>query len=161
MFGIFKKKKSVELAAPLTGKVVKLAEVPDEVFSQKMVGDGLAIEPTEGVLVSPVDGVIKQIFPTKHAVGIETKEGAEILIHIGINTVELQGEGFEKLAEEGDKVKVGDEIIKVDLDYIKENATSTITPVLITNMDDIKELKILDNQNVTSGEDKILSVEVK
>ncbi|TDX51380.1 PTS sugar transporter subunit IIA [Orenia marismortui] len=161
MFGIFKKKKSVELAAPLTGKVVKLAEVPDEVFSQKMVGDGLAIEPTEGVLLSPVDGVIKQIFPTKHAVGIETKEGAEILIHIGINTVELQGEGFEKLAEEGDKVKVGDEIIKVDLDYIKENATSTITPVLITNMDDIKELKILDNQNVTAGEDKILSVEVK
>ncbi|WP_027339116.1 PTS sugar transporter subunit IIA [Halonatronum saccharophilum] len=164
MFNIFKKngkeeiKKVVDLVSPLKGRVVKLSEVPDQVFSNKMVGDGLAIEPTEGLLVSPVEGVIRQIFPTKHAVGIETSEGLEILIHIGINTVDLNGEGFEKLAQEGDKVKAGDQLIKFDLDYIKENASSIITPILITNMDSVKELVFNDLKDVEKGKDQILSV---
>ncbi|PRX34738.1 PTS system IIA component (Glc family) [Orenia metallireducens] len=161
MLGLFKKKKAVELLAPLTGKVLDISEVPDEVFSQKMVGDGLAIEPTEGVLVSPVEGTIKQIFPTMHAVGIEAKSGAEILMHIGINTVELKGEGFKKFVETGAKVKPGDKLIEFDLDYIKENATSIITPVLITNMDAVKELSVVADSQVTAGSDAVLKVEMK
>ncbi|TDX51378.1 PTS sugar transporter subunit IIA [Orenia marismortui] len=160
MFGLFKKDKAVTLTSPLTGKVLDLSKVPDEVFSNKMVGDGVAIEPTDGVLVSPVKGTIKQIFPTKHAVGIETDEGVEILMHIGINTVELSGEGFEKLAEVGSKVKVGDKLIKFDLDYIEENATSIITPILITNMDDIKGIDRLSDGEVKLGENELLKVKL-
>jgi glucose-specific phosphotransferase system IIA component len=161
MLGFFKKSKSLELFAPVTGNVLDLADVPDDVFAKKMVGDGLAIEVTEGVLVSPVEGTIKQIFPTMHAVGIEAKSGAEILMHIGINTVELKGEGFEKLAKEGQKVKPGDELIKFDLDYVKENATSIITPVLITNINDMEELEVLAKGQVKAGNDKVLKVKMK
>ncbi len=158
MFGIFKKNKGLEVKAPLTGKVVDLTDVPDEVFSKKMVGDGVAIKPSEGKLVAPVAGTIKQVFPTKHAIGIETEEGVEILIHIGINTVELKGEGFEALISEGDQVKVGDQLLNFDLDYIKENASSTITPILITNMDDIKGLEVVATDKVVAENDEILKI---
>ncbi|WP_337960821.1 PTS sugar transporter subunit IIA [Caloramator sp. mosi_1] len=106
MFSFFKKKNNaIELNAHMVGNVVELANVPDEVFASKMLGDGLAIEPTEGVLYSPCDAEVVQVFPTKHAVGLKTKEGLEILLHIGIDTVQMQGEGFEAFVKEGDKVK--------------------------------------------------------
>ncbi len=160
MFGFLNKKDNIKLSSPLTGEVIQLKDVPDEVFSKKIVGDGIAIKPTEGRLVAPVDASIKQIFPTKHAVGLETEEGIEILIHIGIDTVELDGEGFKQLAEVGSAVKRGDELIQFDLDYIKENATSTITPILITNMDKIKDLKVANDGNVVSNSNTILNIEI-
>ncbi|GAB6137829.1 PTS sugar transporter subunit IIA [Halanaerobaculum tunisiense] len=119
MFNIFGSSTTeLNLVAPLTGEVVDLAEVPDDVFANRVVGDGLAIKPTGDTLVSPVEGVVKQLFPTKHAIGLETSEGVELLMHIGVNTVELDGEGFEKLTSEGAEVKPGDGLIKFDMDYI-------------------------------------------
>ncbi|MCK8816968.1 PTS glucose transporter subunit IIA [Natroniella sulfidigena] len=161
MFNIFKKKKEEEFVAPLTGEVLDLTEVPDQVFANKVVGDGVAIKPTKGELVAPVAGVVKQIFATKHAVGIETENNLEVLIHIGVNTVELDGAGFSQVVVEGDKVQPGDKLIEFDLDYIEENAKSSITPVLITNMDAIEELNRKEHTEVAAGEDKILEIKIK
>lgn len=97
--------KEETVIAPLTGKIVNIEEVPDPTFAQKMMGDGIAIEPTEGVVVSPVDGEIVQFFHTKHAIGIQSEAGAEILIHVGLETVSMNGEGFEGHVNVGDKVK--------------------------------------------------------
>lgn len=120
---IFGKKETVEsLLAPITGKVVEIEDVPDEMFNQKMLGDGIAIEPTEGVAVSPIEGEVVQLFPSKHAVGIRGNSGLEILIHIGLETVSLNGKGFEAHVQQGDKVKAGDKLISFDIDYIRENA---------------------------------------
>lgn len=134
-------KKSVEeqLVAPINGKVVSLDEVDDPVFSQRMMGDGIAIEPVDGKVVSPIAGEIVQIFPTNHAVGIKTKSGVEVLVHIGLETVSMEGEGFEGHVSTGDKVEAGDHLITFDPELVKEKAKSTITPVVITNFDDAVE----------------------
>lgn len=147
--------------APLSGKMVAIEEVPDPVFSQKMMGDGIAIEPNEGVVVSPVDGEIIQLFHTKHAIGIRSKSGAEILIHIGLETVNMNGEGFEAHVQEGDKVKVGDKLITCDLNLIKEKAASTITPMVITNGDIIEQLEKETPQNVEKATSKVFKLNVK
>ena len=118
MFGLFKNKE-ISLIKPIEGKIIKITKVEDPAFSQKMLGDGFAIEPTKGEVKSPVDGKIVQKFPTNHALGIETKEGIEILIHVGINTVELKGEGFKSFVKVGDKVKKGDKLLEFDIEFIK------------------------------------------
>lgn len=144
--------KSVIIHAPLTGEIKSITDVPDPVFSQKMMGDGFAIEPTEGIVESPVDGEIVQVFHTKHAVGIKSNEGVEVLIHVGLETVSLKGEGFEAHVSEGQKVNKGDKLLTFDLNYIKENAKSTITPVVITNGADIAEsINVVASGNVASG----------
>lgn len=120
--------------APLKGELKPITEVPDQVFAGKMMGDGFAIVPVEGTIVSPVNGKIVNLFPTKHAIGILSDTGREILIHVGIDTVNLKGQGFETLVAENDVVEQGQPLLKVDLDYIKEHATSTITPVVFTNL---------------------------
>jgi glucose PTS system EIICBA or EIICB component len=120
--------------SPIKGKIIPITEVPDQVFSGKMMGDGFAIEPAEGLVVSPVNGKIINVFPTKHAIGIESEQGREILIHFGIDTVKLKGEGFESFVSEGDTVKAGQKLLKVDLSFIKENAPSVITPIVFTNL---------------------------
>ncbi|MFJ5762895.1 glucose-specific PTS transporter subunit IIBC [Neobacillus sp. NPDC093182] len=120
--------------APLKGELKPITEVPDQVFAGKMMGDGFAIVPAEGTIVSPVNGKIVNLFPTKHAIGILSDAGREILIHVGIDTVNLKGQGFETLVSENDIVDQGQPLLKVDLDYIKEHATSTITPVVFTNL---------------------------
>jgi sugar PTS system EIIA component len=150
--------KTLQLLAPMTGKAVSLSSVPDPVFSEKMMGDGVAIEPSEGVVVSPVEGEILQVFPTKHAVGIRAKNGAELLIHIGLETVSLKGEGFETHVTQGDKVKEGDKLVTFDLSVISEKAKSTVTPVIITNTDQAAELKVLTEGNVEKGITPILEV---
>ncbi|MFC7440928.1 glucose-specific PTS transporter subunit IIBC [Laceyella putida] len=150
--------KQGEFAAPLTGKLLPLSEVPDQVFSQKMMGDGFAIEPTEGTVVSPVDGEIVNLFPTKHAIGIRANDGREVLIHVGIDTVNLEGKGFESFIAEGDKVKKGQKLLEVDLAYIKEHASSTITPIIFTNLPEGASVKL--NQTETKrGEENILTIE--
>ncbi|MBY6269369.1 glucose-specific PTS transporter subunit IIBC, partial [Parageobacillus thermoglucosidasius] len=129
-----KEVKTETIASPLTGEVVPLSEVPDQVFSQKMMGDGFAIMPTDGTVVSPVDGKIVNVFPTKHAIGIESAGGHEILIHFGIDTVKLNGQGFTALVQQGDEVKKGQPILSVDLEYVKNNAPSIMTPIIFTNL---------------------------
>ncbi|MGG3563594.1 glucose-specific PTS transporter subunit IIBC [Neobacillus rhizosphaerae] len=120
--------------APIKGEIKEITEVPDQVFAGKMMGDGFAIVPSEGLVASPVDGKIVNLFPTKHAIGILSDGGREILIHVGIDTVNLKGQGFETLVSENDRVVKGQPLLKVDLDYIKEHATSTITPIVFTNL---------------------------
>lgn len=128
--------------APLKGEIKPITEVPDAVFSGKMMGDGFAIVPSEGTVVSPVDGKIVNMFPTKHAIGILSDSGREILIHVGIDTVNLKGQGFEALIAENDRVEAGQPLLKVDLDYIGENATSIITPIVFTNLQQGEAIKI-------------------
>lgn len=136
MFGLNKKNNIiVDLMAPIPGKIIEITEVPDEVFSKKMVGDGIAIEPTSGLVVSPCNGTVVLVFSTNHALGIQTKEGLEILIHMGIDTVELKGEGFKRLTEVGKQVSTGDVLMEMNLDIIKSMGKHTVTPVIITNPD--------------------------
>ncbi|HDZ0241287.1 TPA: PTS transporter subunit IIABC [Staphylococcus aureus] len=118
--------------APLTGEVTPLSEVPDQVFSEKMMGDGIAIKPSQGEVRAPFNGKIQMIFPTKHAIGLVSDSGLELLIHIGLDTVKLNGEGFTLHVEEGQEVKQGDLFINFDLDYIRNHAKSDITPIIVT-----------------------------
>lgn len=159
MFKFFKSKE-FKMMAPLTGKAVAISQVPDEVFAQKMLGDGVAIEPTNGLVVAPCAGKVVQIFPTNHAVGIETKEGFDILIHLGIDTVELDGEGFERLVEEGQTVEMGTPLIKMDLEKVKEKGKSIITPVIVTTMDKVSNMETMTG-DVVAGKDTIISIKVK
>jgi PTS system glucose-specific IIA component len=162
---LFRKKgkpsKEIDVYTPVSGKILSLEEVPDPVFSEKMMGDGIAIEPSDGRVVAPFDGDIMQIFPTKHAVGIKAANGAEILIHVGLETVSMKGEGFESHVSQGDKVKKGDLLITFDLNLIREKANSTITPIIVTNGDMIENIAKKENDIVTAGEEVLLTVTVK
>lgn len=129
MFGLFKSKK-IEIHSPTTGELVDISSVPDEVFSTRMAGDGVAIIPTDDTFCSPIDGTISKIFPTNHAFIIKSGE-LEVIVHIGIDTVELKGEGFVALKTTGGKVKAGEPIIKADLDLIISSGRSTITPIVV------------------------------
>ena len=138
MFSFFKK--SVLVYAPTSGEVKRLEEVNDEVFSAKMAGDGVAILPESGTFCSPVEGKITRIFPTKHAFSVESR-GVEILVHIGLDTVELKGEGFKLLKSEGESVSVGDAIVEVDLDFLKLKGKDIITPIVVTDKS-VKDIKL-------------------
>lgn len=156
----FLKSKEVEIISPITGKAVAITEVPDPVFAEKMIGDGVAIEPSEGQVVSPCKGKVVQIFPTNHAIGIETKQGFDLLIHLGIDTVELDGKGFERLVEEGQNVEVGTPLINMDLDVVAGEGKNTITPVIITTMDKIENIDITTGL-VKAGKDAIIKMKIK
>lgn len=159
MFNFFKKNsnKEVKLVAPITGNTIDLSAVPDQVFSEKLAGDGIAIDPTGDIIVAPADGELSLVFKTMHAFAMTLSNGAEILVHIGIDTVSLNGEGFEQLAQPGTTIKAGTPIIKINRDFILSKGFSLITPVLITNMDIVKELKANVGINVTAGKDEIVS----
>ena len=146
------------LKSPLTGKVLPLSEVPDQVFSSGVMGKGIAIDPELGELVAPADGEITTIFPTGHAVGITTTDGAEILIHIGMDTVELNGNGFEILVKQGDLVKAGDLLIRFDIEAIRAAGYSVITPVVITNTDAFADILELDQKEIIANEDVLAIV---
>ena len=166
MFGFFKNKKNKEvtndakLVAAVSGKVLPLSEVPDPVFAQKMAGDGIAINPTGDVVVAPADGELSLVFNTKHAFAMTLDNGAELLVHIGVDTVSLEGQGFEQLAEAGTKVKAGTPIIKIDREFIKSKGLSLMTPVLITNPDSF-ELKAIENIDAVAGETTIVEYKAK
>jgi glucose PTS system EIICBA or EIICB component len=144
--------------SPLKGEIKPITEVPDAVFSEKMMGDGFAIVPAEGIVVSPVDGKIVTFFPTKHAIGLLADSGREILIHFGIDTVKLNGEGFEALASADDRVTRGQPLLKIDLDYVSKNAASTITPVIFTNLAEGEKVVIKKMGNVELNQENIISI---
>ena len=139
------------ISAPGNGEIMPLTAVPDQVFADKLMGDGIAFVPKDDVIVSPITGTVKTIFPTLHAIGLETPEGLEVLIHIGIDTVKLEGQGFENLVTTDDNVEVGQPLIKIDLDYIQAHAPSIITPIVITNLTN-QTLTIESAQPVTLGQ---------
>lgn len=144
--------------SPIKGEIKPITEVPDAVFSGKMMGDGFAIVPAEGIVVSPVDGKIVNLFPTKHAIGLLSDSGREILIHFGIDTVNLKGEGFEALVSENDRVQKGQPLLKVDLEHIKNNAKSTITPIVFTNLAEGEKIVINKTGNVDLNEENIIFI---
>ncbi|AGK96970.1 PTS system, glucose subfamily, IIA component [Clostridium pasteurianum BC1] len=138
----------MSIYSPTKGNLVRLELVPDDTFAKKMLGDGAALEIEEDIICAPQDGTIKVLFPSKHAFVVETKEGIEILVHIGLDTVNLQGEGFEAIAKVEDKVKVGDPIIKVNRDLIKSKGFNLITMVIVANIENIKDIIMLEEGNV-------------
>ena len=143
------------ILAPLTGKAVPLSEVPDPVFSEKVLGDGVAIIPADGKIVSPVDGEISTVAETSHAYGFTSEDGQEILVHVGLETVSLNGECFKVYGKAGDKVKAGDLVAEVDLEYLKEKEINPITPVLICSDTEGKELQYIEG-DVKAGESEVL-----
>lgn len=137
MFNIFKKKKQeLEVISCVEGILLPLKDVKDEVFSSGAIGRGVAVRPSSGRIVSPVDGMIRMIFPTNHAIGLETEEGLEFLIHVGIDTVKLKGDGFRRIAQEGQRVKAGDLLLEVDFAQLKEKGYDTDTLILLTTGED-------------------------
>ena len=162
LFDIFKKKEKtiVTIYSPMNGKVIELKEVPDEAFAQKMVGDGCAIEPDKGVICSPIDGQLMNIFPTSHAIIFETIDGLEMIVHFGIDTVKLDGKGFQKLREPG-PIKVGDEIVKYNLDEIKDGVPSTRSPIIINNMEKVEKIEIISLGKVVKIGEPIMKVTLK
>lgn len=158
MFNLFgKKNKDLEIFSPGVGKLIDLKDVPDPVFAEKMMGDGFAFIPEEGVIKSPVEGVISLMPDSRHAFGVTTAEGAEILVHIGMDTVALKGEGFETFKTMGDKVKVGEPIIEVNLTKVKDKVPSMATPIIITNMDEFE----IKNINLNAKEDEAVVEYIK
>ncbi|PTM59832.1 glucose-specific PTS transporter subunit IIBC [Desmospora activa] len=147
-----------EIGAPMKGKILSITEVPDEVFAGKMMGEGFAIEPSDGTVVSPVDGKVINVFPTKHAIGIQSDNGIEILLHVGIDTVKMEGEGFTLHVEQGATVKRGQKLLKVDLDLVRKKAKSTITPIVITNLSEGEKVDLLKEGDVGSGETGIVAI---
>ncbi len=140
--GFFKKNKEIQVLSPMNGEIIEMTEVPDPAFSQKMLGDGFAVKPTDGSVKAPVSGKLVQIFPTNHAFAVVTDEGLEVLVHIGIDTVELKGDGFKRITEPGGEVKAGDVIVEVDLAYLEEKGKPSVTPVVFTNGEKIKAVNV-------------------
>lgn len=147
-----------ELVSPVTGEVVALDDVPDEAFASKAVGDGVAVKPTEKVVVSPAAGTIVKIFNTNHAFCLETEKGAEIVVHMGIDTVALGGQGFTRLVEEGAEVVAGQPVLEMDLEYLNANARSMISPVVVSNIDDFSGLVIKAQGQVVAGQTPLYDI---
>ncbi|CAL4318200.1 PTS glucose transporter subunit IIA [Buchnera aphidicola] len=157
----FKKKektpKITEIISPISGTIVDIESVPDEVFSKKIIGDGVAIQPSGGKIVAPVSGIIGKIFKTMHAFSIVTENNIEIFVHFGIDTILLKGKGFKQYAKEKQKVKIGDVILKYDLKFLEKKTKSLLTPIVISNMKHIKKLTKYSGK-VFSGKTKIMSI---
>lgn len=145
--------KTIVINSPMTGAAADLSTVPDEAFAEKMMGDGAVVEPENAEITAPDDGEVLFVFPTKHAIGFKTKDEVSLLIHVGIDTVKLDGKGFEVLVEDGAKVKKGDVLIKLDLDYIKGHAPSLMSPVLCTELGDDQKIRLLKSGAVKAGEE--------
>ncbi|WP_421383442.1 beta-glucoside-specific PTS transporter subunit IIABC [Bacillus salacetis] len=146
------------LVSPLKGEVIKLADVSDPTFSSEVMGEGIAVRPVDGKVVSPVNGVVTTLFRTKHAIGITSEEGVEILIHVGIDTVQLDGKYFEALIEQGDRVVVGQPLLEVDIEGIKKEGFDTVTPIIITNTTSFAKVNKTDKPSVTH-DDVLLELE--
>lgn len=129
MFNFLKKEK-FKIVAPVNGELVSIDEIPDDMFSKKMLGDGFGVHPSGEIIVAPVAGIVESVFPTGHAYGIRTSEGIECIVHIGVDTVELKGEGFIPLIKQGDKVKCGAPLVQIKTEFIKDQGYNPITIVV-------------------------------
>lgn len=150
--------KELKLCMPISGKVAALTEVNDYLFNKKIMGEGAAVRPEDNYLYSPVDGEIVLVYDAKHAVAIKTEEGLQILIHVGIDTVKLEGRGFASYVKVGDKVTAGDKILFFDREYIEKNASS-ITPLVITNSELVDYIDI--NYKAAKAGDNFMTVKLK
>ncbi len=150
--------KQTHFVSPGKGRILALSQVPDETFADKILGDGFGFEPSEGKIYAPCAGKLTTVFPTKHAYGILSDEGLEVLVHVGIDTVNLKGEGFTTSMKVGDSVITGDLLVQFDMNIVKEKAKSLITPIVITNMDVVKSLKLLKTGEANLGQD-VLEIE--
>ncbi|MFC4766226.1 glucose-specific PTS transporter subunit IIBC [Effusibacillus consociatus] len=146
------------IVSPANGELMDISNVPDPVFSQRMTGDGFAILPKDGTIASPVNGKVFNVFPSKHAIGIQSEGGKELLVHFGVNTVKLKGQGFKVLVSEGDEVKAGQPIMEVDLEYVKEHAPSIMTPVIFSNLPDGASVKLNKTGEVSIGDREIITI---
>ncbi len=149
MFKFFKKEKTLTSVA--NGRIIGITKVPDKVFSQKILGDGFGVIPTTGDFFSPANGVVTDVTDTLHAYCITTDDGLEILVHIGIDTVELKGQGFTPLVKKGDHLASGDALAHADLEFLKEKGYSTATAVIITNTEKLKSFKVLETPTAKAG----------
>lgn len=142
----------MEIHSPLSGEVMELKDVPDEVFASGVAGQGIAVNPSAGEVKAPCNGVVSVLFPSKHAIGIAAEDGTERLIHVGLNTVMLDGAGFEALVEQGDKVREGQPLLRFDMDFIRKQGYSLVSPILVTNADDFQQIRLLGKKQVEAGE---------
>ena len=151
--------KTVVVSSPITGTAADLSTAPDEGFAGKMMGDGAVVTPEDAIIKAPEDGEVVFVFDTKHAIGIKTKEGIDIIIHIGIDTVKLDGKGFEVFVESGQKVKKGEPLMKIDIDYLKENAPSLVSPVLCTELEENQKVRLLKTGDIKAG-DELFAIDI-
>ncbi|SHH88775.1 PTS sugar transporter subunit IIA [Clostridium intestinale] len=147
----------MKVVSPIDGEMKLLNDVNDEAFASKMMGDGIAVTPSNGIVYAPVSGEITMLFPTNHALGIKTKEGVELLIHIGIDTVELNGRGFTGLVKQGDVVDIGDKLIEFDVDLIKNLGYESDIMIIITNTSDFNSINYISKDTLKHG-DYILEI---
>lgn len=161
MFGIFKKRSNEELMAMVDGMSIPLEQVNDPAFAEKTLGDGIAIVPEKNVIVSPCDGTLTLVAPTKHAFGMERADGLELMVHIGIDTVALDGEGFEIHAEVGAAVKKGQPIISYDEQVMKEHGIDMTTMLILLNYEDYEILEMKHDVHVQSGKDTVITYRTK
>lgn len=142
----------------MVGTVLPLSEVPDETFSSKLLGEGLAILPNEEYVYAPFDGEVITLFPTKHAIALKNAKGVDVLIHVGIDTVELKGQGFEQLVKAGDAVKQGQPLLRVDIEFIRSKGYSLVTPFVVTNSSEQLEIIVNDNKEHITQHDVALVI---
>lgn len=145
--------KSIIIKSPVTGVADRIENAPDEGFAAKMMGDGMTVEPKLAEVVAPADGTVVFVFPSKHAIGFSTTDGIEMLLHMGIDTVKLDGAGFEVFVQDGDTVKAGDVLMKLDIDYIKANAPSLVSPVICTELKENQSIRVIHTGDIKAGQD--------
>lgn len=157
MFNFFKKKEDkYVLGAPAKGKAVPLSQVSDPTFAEEMLGKGMAVIPSEGKIYAPADGEIGMVFDTLHAVSMTTDFGAEVLIHVGLDTVKMNGDGFTGHVKAGDHVKKGDLLLEVDLEKVKAAGYDSITPMLVCNTTDYASVEGITGSDVNPGDDAVV-----
>lgn len=151
--------KPESITSPLKGNVVALSDVNEPLFATYTIGKGIAIQPSEGKVYAPADGVVTTLFPTQHAIGITSKNGAEILIYVGIDTVKLNGQYYQSHVQQGDQVKQGDLLLEFDIESIQQSGFETITPIVITNTEEYATINVT-NESILSTESKLMKLEV-
>lgn len=159
--GLHQKKTEEIIFSPLSGKVLAIEDVPDPIFSRNMAGMGVAIDPEDGRVGSPVDGEVVHLFQTKHALWIRAESGLDLLIHIGVDTVYMKGEGFRDYVKIGDRVKTGQPLIDFSLDLVREKATSPVTPIFLIHSDQIEQIEIELPAHAEMGVTPLMKVKVK
>lgn len=154
----FMKKKGMVLAAPVKGECIPISQVADPTFAEEILGKGIAIQPAEGKFYAPADGVVSTVFPTGHAIGVTTPEGMEILIHVGLDTVQLKGQFFRTMVQADQKVNKGDLLLEADLEEIANAGYDTVTPMIVCNSSDYSEVNCKTEGIVEAGEEVITCI---